>query len=80
MKIQRICPYCGRLQILEVNENQYNDYLAGKPIQVAFPDSSPDDRELILSGICPECWEDILKDEESPWPTIEPLSNFSPIS
>ena len=29
-------------------------------IQNAFPDLSTDERELILSGICGECWERIF--------------------
>lgn len=64
MKIEKRCPHCGKIQVLEVNENQYNDWLAGKNIQIAFPDLSPDDREILISGICPECWNDIFSDED----------------
>ena len=64
MKIEKRCPHCGKIQVIEVNENQYNDWLAGKNIQRAFPDLSPDDREILMSGICPECWNDIFPDED----------------
>jgi hypothetical protein len=32
------------------------------PVQEAFPDLSDDDRERMLTGICPQCW-DILAEE-----------------
>ena len=64
MKIQRECPHCHKLQIINVDDNQYNDWLAGKNIQRAFPDLSPNQREILMSGICPECWEEIFPDED----------------
>lgn len=64
MKIEKRCPHCGKLQTLEVNEVQFSDWLAGKNTQIAFPDLSADQREILMSGICPECWEDIFQDED----------------
>lgn len=64
MKIERVCPHCHKLQTIEVNEIQYNDWLAGKNIQRAFPDLSADQREILMSGICPECWEEIFGEDD----------------
>ena len=55
-----MCPHCHKLQTLEVNDSQYYDWMAGKDIQRAFPNLSADQREIFISGICPECWEDIF--------------------
>ena len=64
MKIQVTCPKCGKLQVLEVQDSQYNDWMAGKNIQKAFPDLTPDQREILMSGICPECWDKIFSEDD----------------
>lgn len=64
MKIERFCPHCHKPHTIEVNESQYLDWMAGKNIQIAFPDLSADQRELLISGICPECWDEIFKEED----------------
>ena len=64
MKIQKECPHCHKLQTIDVDDNQYNDWLAGKNIQRAFPDLTADQREILMSGICPECWEEIFGEED----------------
>ena len=64
MKIQKVCPKCGKLQVIEVNDSQYNDWMAGKNIQIAFPDLTADQREILMSGICTECWDKIFPPED----------------
>ena len=64
MKIEKICPHCHKLQTLEVDDSQYYDWMAGKNIQRAFPNLSADQREILMSGICPECWEDIFGEDD----------------
>ena len=50
------CPFCGTERQKEFDEEQYRKYQAGAYIQDAMPDTSPDDREFLLTGICPDCW------------------------
>ena len=64
MKIQKECPHCHKIQVVHVDDNQYNDWLAGKNIQRAFPNLSADQREILMSGICPECWEEIFGEDD----------------
>ena len=64
MKIQRVCPHCHKLQTIEVQVSQYNRWMAGENIQIAFPDLTADQREILISGICPECWDKIFPPEE----------------
>lgn len=56
--IECVCPFCGITHYIEVFEN---DYLAwefdGMTAQEAFPYLSANDREMLISGICPQCWE-----------------------
>ena len=66
MKIQRTCPICGKLQVIEVEDSQYNDWMAGENIQIAFPNLTQDQREILISGICSECWEKIFPPDDEP--------------
>ena len=50
------CPFCGRANEVAVNEEDYFDWDDGVLAQVAFPYLSADEREMLISGICPTCW------------------------
>ena len=57
IRIETRCPFCGQTHEVEVYENDYRGWeLLGMPAQRAFPYLSADDREMLISGICPECW------------------------
>lgn len=60
------CPKCQRRTEVTVREDQYLAWMSGANIQDALPDHPPDTRELLLSGLCPICWEDLLGDAHSP--------------
>lgn len=52
-----ICPFCGIKHSVEVDQRDWNKYKSGHyTVQECFPYLSPDQRELILTGICKECW------------------------
>ena len=51
------CPFCGHGNEVEVNEMDYLDWQDGVHAQDAFPYLSADEREMLISGICPTCWE-----------------------
>jgi hypothetical protein len=40
-----------------------NTWKSGRLIQYAFPRMSSNDRELLITGICTECWDGELGDE-----------------
>ena len=54
------CPFCGRANEVEVNEMDYLDWQDGVLAQVAFPYLSANERESLISGICPICWENMF--------------------
>lgn len=56
--ILTVCPFCGHANEIAVNEEDYFDWaFDGALVQDAFPYLSADEREMIISGICPTCWE-----------------------
>lgn len=50
------CPMCGCGNFIEVNEDDYDDWSDGMNTAVAFPYLSANEREMLISGICPTCW------------------------
>lgn len=47
-----------------VNVEAISEWNNGKLAQVAFPSVSPEDREFLISGVCPNCWSFSLPEEE----------------
>lgn len=63
------CPFCGKAHEIEVNEIDYLDWQDGEHAQNAFPYLSADEREMLISGICPTCWDKMFGDG-SQWENI----------
>lgn len=63
--IERTCPMCGTKNKVEVEEKDYVDFKEnGKLAQWAFPYLTPEERELIISGICNNCWDTIFDEDD----------------
>ena len=62
--IVTVCPFCGHANEVEVNEEDYWEWQDGALAQDAFPYLSADEREMLISGICPKCWEKTFGGEE----------------
>ena len=59
------CPFCGRANEVEVNHLDYLDWQDGELAQDAFPYLSASEREMLISGCCPRCWDKMFwRDEE----------------
>lgn len=56
------CPFCGRESEVMVKIDEYLAYEEGALAQDAFPNLSPEEREMIISGICIKCQKNIFKD------------------
>lgn len=52
------CPFCGEINKVTVEEIDYMMWeIADISVLSAFPYLSPNEREMLISGICPSCWE-----------------------
>ena len=58
------CIHCKRTSTVEVLRSDWERRLAGAAVQVAFPETSPDFRELIISGTHPECWTAMFGEDD----------------
>jgi hypothetical protein len=55
--ITKPCIRCGEEQKVEVPEEGYLRWTRGQDtIENAMPQVSADDREILLSAMCPHCW------------------------
>lgn len=55
--VTTICPFCGHAHEVAVSEADFWDWQDGALVQDAFPYLTADEREMLVSGICPDCWE-----------------------
>ena len=53
--IRRECPDCGTVSDVSVSERDLAAYASGMCIQQAFPTLDATTREILLTGLCPEC-------------------------
>lgn len=53
------CRDCGKAVELELSQEQIDRYNNGALAQNAFPHLTPDEREIIISGICGECFDEL---------------------
>lgn len=59
------CPYCGKVTEIEVTDEQYVKYSEGTElIQRIFPEMNPETREMLITGICPKCWDSMLSEKD----------------
>lgn len=59
------CNVCNKTYELPVYEEDYNKYMAHEcMVQDAFPYLTPGQRELLISGICDSCFDNLFAEEE----------------
>ena len=62
--VTKPCLHCNETSTLTVDADAYRSWKSGVLIQEAFPDMTADDRELLISGIHPACWDAMFGAEE----------------
>ena len=58
------CPICGRDHEVMVYADDYSRWQNGELAQNAFPYLTANEREMLISGIDPECWESMFTEPE----------------
>lgn len=59
------CMVCGNSSIMLLDASGFLKWRSGEFVQWAFPDMSPDDREMLISGTHPQCWDKMTW--QAPW-------------
>ena len=64
MWYETTCPICEKKHGLEVPDEVFEKHKKGMCIQYAWPEADSTTREIIISGMCPECQDKIFSEEE----------------
>ena len=64
--IETTCPICHEAHTVMVYSDDFYAWKHGKNAQDAFGYLSAEEREMLISGICPSCWDEMMPvdDEE----------------
>ena len=58
------CPHCHDFSEVVAPLEGFRRWQAGQFIQDALPELSCDDREILISGICPDCWVEVFGEDD----------------
>ena len=54
------CIYCGTKEVYHLPAKDVRAWRNGKLIQDALPQLPAEDREFLISGLCPKCWDKLF--------------------
>ena len=58
------CVVCRKSSVVPVVESDFRSWQAGALVQQAFPEMPVDQRELLVTGTHPECWDAMWVEED----------------
>lgn len=56
------CPVCHEQTDLYVSHDEWEHIIEGERIAVIFPDASPEEHEIMISGTHTTCWDLLFSD------------------
>jgi len=62
--VDRTCILCGNEVRIHTSVEGYTAWADGEFIQDAMPELTPDEREILISGICGTCFDKEFTEEE----------------
>ncbi len=61
MTLEVDCRICGKTVNLVIEQEDFKKFKNREgAVQNIFPYLSADEREMLISGICPDCWEELF--------------------
>lgn len=65
IKLKITCPFCKNVNEITVNKEKYEKFKNKQDyIQNIFPELTIDERELLISGVCKDCWNIFMKEDK----------------
>lgn len=63
------CPACKEEHAVAMRLDEWRNgrsmWERGAHVQDAFPRLPPEDREILISGTCPKCWNEIFGEDDN---------------
>ena len=60
LEVEIVCPFCGAIHSVLVNEDDFACFQNGLLAQDAFPYLTATEREELISGMCPDCQHEVF--------------------
>ena len=60
----KICMVCDEYELWVLDSKAVASWQAGEYIQNAFPEMSAADREMLITGTHPACWDKLCPEED----------------
>lgn len=60
----RRCIVCGSTSIVELDSKKVQRWEDGEHVQDVWPNMSPGEREMLITGTHPDCWDTLFGGEE----------------
>jgi hypothetical protein len=68
------CYHCGTENIIKIDQESYVKWKVHKNfIQDVFPWLNKEQRELLISGTHPQCWDEVFPDDEEEDPYLSEI-------
>ena len=64
LEVTNLCTMCNHHATVVVDIVGYARWRQGELIQIALPETSPEEREILITGTHPECWDELFGGEE----------------
>lgn len=64
VEVETTCPICHATAIILVAESDYLDWKDGKDTYECFPYLSANEREMLITGVCPICWDEMMSSDD----------------
>jgi hypothetical protein len=58
----RTCSMCGKAGAVLMPPGAYDRWARGQAIQTAWREGSPGEREMLITGTHPACWDRLMSD------------------
>jgi hypothetical protein len=59
----RPCIVCNQASLIELELDRVERWIAGEHVQNVWPEMSPGEREMLITGTHPKCWDSIFEDD-----------------
>jgi len=60
----KVCMHCGERSTLRITAEDLGRWRNGEHVQKVWPAWTPEQRELLITGIHPGCWTEMFGEEE----------------
>lgn len=60
VKVSKECPLCLAYNSIEVDKDKFDRWRAGEFAQYVWPDMTPSEREVLITGTHLKCWDQLF--------------------